>query len=157
MEQKKTRVTIVGAVYARPGMQFVYTGKTEECESCSISRVCHNLEAGRCYEVVAIRAANHVCPVHHKGTVTVDVTEAPVYIRIPAGLAKKNTTIIIKIPDCDETCDWYGECHPIGVINGQKYIITEVFPGELADCRVGSSPVLVKVIPLPGGISRNNS
>jgi len=155
MEHKKTRVTIVGAVYAQPGMKFVYTGKTEACESCSISRVCHNLEIGRLYEVVAIRAANHSCPVHHQGAVTVDVTESPLDIRIPAGLAKKNTTIILKRPDCDEACEWYAECHPAGIINGQKYIITNVLPGDPIECRIGPSPVLVKVIPLPDGLPRN--
>ena len=155
MEPKKTRVTIVGAAYARPGVQFVYTGKTEECESCSISRVCHNLEIGRRYEVVAIRAANHVCPVHHNGAVTVDVAEAPLDIRVSANIAKKNTTIVIKKPDCDEDCDWYAECHPAGVVNGQKYIITDIQPDDLVDCRVGPSPVLVKVIPLPDGLPRN--
>jgi uncharacterized protein len=157
MEQKKTRVTIVGAVFARPGMQFVYTGKTEECESCSISRVCHNLEVGRRYEVVAIRAANHACPVHHHGTVTVDVVETSVDIRIPAGQAKKNTTIVMKTPDCDEACDWYADCHPVGIMNGQKYIITEVLQDEPVDCRVGPSPVMVKVIPLPDGLPRSIS
>ena len=157
MEQKKTRVTIVGSVFARPGVQFVYTGKTEECESCSISRVCHNLETGRRYEVVAVRAANHVCPIHHQGTVTVDVVEVPIDIRIAALQAKKNTTITIKGPDCDEACLWYADCHPVGVVNGQKYIITEILPGEPVECRVGPSPVLVKVIPLPGGLPRSIS
>ena len=155
MEQKKTRVTIVGAVFARPGVQFVYTGKTGDCDSCSISRVCHNLEVGRRYEVVAIRAANHACPIHHHGTVTVDVVEIPVDIRIPALQAKKNTTIIMKTPDCDESCDWYADCHPVGIVNGQKYIITDIPPDEPVGCRVGPSPVLVKVIPLPEGLSRS--
>ena len=156
MEQKKTRVTIVGAVYAKPGFQFVYTGKTRECESCSITRVCHNLEVGRQYEVVAIRAANHSCPVHLRGAVTVDVTEAPVEIRIPANLAKKNTTILIRLPECDEACEQWADCHPAGIISGQKYIITDLQPDEPVDCRAGLSPVMVKVIPLPDGITRSS-
>lgn len=154
MEQKKTRVTIVGVAYAKPGFQYVYTGKTDECESCPIARVCHNLEVGRQYEVVAVRAANHACPVHHQGSITVDVTEAPVEIRIPGEHAKKNTTILVKTPDCDEECIWYADCHPPGVCSGQKYIITEVLEREPADCRIGPPPVLVKVIPLPGGLPR---
>ena len=149
MEQKKTRVTIVGSAYARPGIQFVYDGKTEECESCSISRVCHNLEIGKRYEVVTIRAATHSCPVHLKGTVTVDVTEAPVEIRIPAHLAKKNTTVLIKFASCDEACESYGECHPAGVVSGQKYIITEILPDDPIHCRADLKPVMVRVIPLP--------
>lgn len=157
MEQKKTRVTIVGSAYAKPGIQFVYTGKTEECESCSISRVCHNLEIGKRYEVVAIRAANHSCPVHLKGTVTVDVTEAPVDIRIPGGLAKKNTTVLIKLPVCDEACEWYAECHPAGVVSGQKYIITDILPDDLVQCRVDLKPVMVRVIPLPDVLPKISS
>ena len=155
MEQKKTRVTIVGSVYARPGIQFVYAGRTSECDSCSISRVCHNLETGRRYEVVAIRAANHSCPIHHQGAVTVDVIEAPVEIRIASNLAKKNTTILMRLPVCDETCDQYADCHPPGIIHGQKYIITDLLGNEPAECRAGLSPVLVRVIPLPDGLTRN--
>lgn len=157
MEQKKTRVTIVGAVFARPGVQFVYNGKSEECESCSINRVCHNLEIGRRYEVVAIRAATHTCPVHFNGSVTVDVAEAPVDIRIPENLAKKNTTIIIKPPDCDEACEWYADCHPIGISAGQKYIIIDIPKDSAVDCRAGQSPVMVRVIPLPDGLPKQFS
>jgi uncharacterized protein len=157
MEQKKTRVTIVGAAYAKPGVQFVYAGKTEECESCSISRVCHNLEVGRRYEVVAIRAANHSCPVHLKGAVTVDVTESPVDIRVSAGLAKKNTTVLIKLPVCDEACEWYAECHPAGVVSGQKYIITEIMPDDQIQCRSDLKPVMVSVIPLPDVLPKISS
>lgn len=157
MEQKKTRVTIVGSAYARQGVQFVYMGKTEACDSCSISRVCHNLEVGRRYEVVAIRAASHSCPVHLKGSVTVDVTEAPIEIRIPAGMAKKNTTILVKFPECDELCEWYADCHPAGIVPGQKYIITDVVLEEPIPCREGVSPVLVRVIPLPAGLPRVSS
>jgi hypothetical protein len=154
MEQKKTRVTVVGAVFAKPGVQFEYTGKSEECESCSISRVCHNLEKGRRYEVVAIRAATHYCPVHYQGAVTVDVAESPVDIRIPAQQAKKNTTVLLKLPECDEACEWYAECHPVGIISGQKYIIIDIPESHCVDCRVGPSPVLVRVIPLPGELPR---
>lgn len=157
MEPKKTRVTIVGTAYARPGFQFVYTGKTEECDSCSISRVCHNLEPGRRYEVVAIRAANHSCPVHLQGTVTVDVTESPIDVRIPANQAKKNTTITMKLPECDEACEWYADCHPAGITHGQKYIITDILPEEGIHCRIGPGPVMVRVIPLPDGLPRLSS
>ncbi len=154
MDQKKTRVTIVGAAYAKPGVQFVYTGRTEACESCAISRVCHNLETGRRYEVVAIRAANHSCPVHMKGTVTVDVIEAPVDIRVSEDLAKKNTTVIIRLPECDEACEWYADCHPAGVVSGQKYIITEILPEDQIQCRTNHTPVMVRVIPLPDVLPR---
>lgn len=157
MEQKKTRVTIVGAAYARPGVQFVYTGKTEACESCSITRVCHNLEVGRRYEVVAIRAANHSCPVHLQGAVTVDVMEAAIDIRVPVDQARKNTTILVKLPECDGVCEWYAECHPAGIINGQKYIITDILPDESINCRLGQTPVMVRVIPLPDGLPRMSS
>ncbi|NLV27673.1 MAG: UPF0179 family protein [Methanomicrobiales archaeon] len=154
MEQKKTRVTIVGSVYAKPGTQFVYVGKNDLCESCSIARVCHNLETGRRYEVVAIRAASHVCPVHHGGSVTVDVTEAPVEIRLLPDSAKKNTTISLRFPDCDEACVSFAACHPPGVVEGQKYIITEVLDEEPVACRIGPSPILVRIIPLPEGLPR---
>lgn len=156
MEQKKTRVTIVGSAYAKPGIQFVYTGRSSECDSCSISRVCHNLEVGRRYEVMAVRAANHPCPIHFRGAVTVDVAEAPVEIRIPSMLAKKNTTILIRLPECDEACEQYADCHPAGIMNGQKYIITDLPSDEPVDCRAGLSPVMVKVIPLPDALTRNS-
>ena len=152
MEKKKSKVTIVGSVYAKPGTQFVYFGRTSACESCTIARVCHNLEPGRRYEVIAIRAASHICPVHHGGAVTVDVVEAPIEIRIPPGLVKKNTTITLKSVECDEACENWASCHPIGIIEGQKYIITEVLNDDQVACRVGPSPVLVRIVPLPEGL-----
>lgn len=154
MEQKKSRVTIVGSVYAKPGTQFVYMGRADQCESCTIARVCHNLETGRRYEVVAIRAASHRCPVHHGGAVTVDVTEAPVEIRVSPDVARKNTTILMKFPECDEACDFFAACHPAGVMEGQKYIITEVLESDPIACRTGPSPVLVRIVPLPDGLPR---
>ncbi len=154
MEQKKTRVTIVGSVYAQPGTQFVYMGRADQCESCTIARVCHNLESGRRYEVVAIRAASHRCPVHHGGAVTVDVVEAPVEMRVSPELARKNTTIVVKFLECDEACESFAACHPPGVAEGQKYIITEVLEGETVPCRTGPSPVLVRIVPLPEGLPR---
>ncbi|MDD1723698.1 MAG: UPF0179 family protein [Methanospirillum sp.] len=154
MEPKKTRVTIVGSAYAKPGTQFVYQGRIDRCESCTIARVCHNLESGRRDEVVAIRAATHPCPVHHEGVTTVDVVEAPIDIRIPSDLVKKNTTIIVKFPDCDEACETWASCHPAGIVEGQKYIITEIFDDEPVACRSGPSPILVRIIPLPEGLPR---
>ena len=154
MEQKKTRVTIVGSVYAQPGTQFVYMGRADQCESCTIARVCHNLASGRRYEVVAIRAASHRCPVHHGGAVTVDVVEAPVEMRVSPELARKNTTIVVKFLECDEACESFAACHPPGVAEGQKYIITEVLEGETVPCRTGPSPVLVRIVPLPEGLPR---
>jgi uncharacterized protein len=154
MDQKKTRVTIVGSVYAKPGKQFVYMGRADQCESCTIARVCHNLESGRRYEVVAIRAASHFCPVHHGGAVTVDVTEAPVKIRVSPEIANKNTTVQIHFPICDGACESFAACHPSGVVEGQKYIITEVLNEEPVACRTGPSPVFVRIVPLPEGLPR---
>ena len=154
METKKTRVTVVGSVYAKPGSQFVYLGRSDPCESCSIARVCHNLESGRRYEVVAIRAASHPCPVHHGGAVTVDVIIAPVEMRLSPEFAKKNTTIIANFPECDEACDSFAACHPSGVVEGQKYIITEVLEDVPVGCRMGPSPVLVRIVPLPEDLPR---
>lgn len=154
MEPKKTRVTIVGSSYAKPGCQFVYEGRTAACESCSIARVCHNLEPGKRYEVTAIRAASHHCPVHHEGAVTVDVTDAPVDIRIPPELARKNTTITIHLPECDEVCPAFADCHPAGVKNGQKFIITELRDADPVPCRQGPNPVMVRIVPLPEGLPR---
>ncbi|WP_373838458.1 UPF0179 family protein [Methanospirillum sp.] len=154
MEHKKTRITIVGSVYAKPGTQFVYIGRADQCESCTIAQVCHNLESGRRYEVLAIRAASHHCPVHQGGAVTVDVTDAPVEMRISPELAQKNTTIVMKFIECDEACDFFAACHPPGVVEGQKYIITEVLESDPVPCRTGPSPVLVRVVPLPEGLPR---
>lgn len=137
MEPKKTKVTIVGSVQARPGCEFVYLGRTEECESCSIARVCHNLDIGRRYQVVAIRAATHHCPVHLNGAVTVDVLEIPMEITLPVGVAHKNTTITLRFPCNEKDCIQYGDCHPAGSREGQKYIITDITGPETDLCPLG--------------------
>ncbi len=152
MEKRKSKVTIVGSTYAHVGYQFIYEAKLPECESCSIEKVCHNLEPGKRYEIVAIRAASHACPVHLKGVVTVDVVPATIEMRLPPNLAKKNTTITIKLQKCDETCRQYFECHPAGVVNGQRYIVTKILNTDEVMCHEGLAPVLVQMIPLPDAL-----
>lgn len=154
MDQKKTKVTVVGSVLAKPGTEFVYLGKTEECCACSIAKVCHNLEIGKRYRVMAIRASTHTCPVHHMGAITVDVTEIPTEISLPVVAARKNTTITARFPCNELDCKNYGDCHPLGVQEGQKYIITDLLESESESCPLGLKLVKARIIPLPGELPR---
>ena len=79
MVKQKTKVTLIGAALAKPGLDFVYEGSTcTECENCKVRKVCHNLQPGKRYRVAAIRSnTRHDCPVHHEAVVAVDVLRLP--------------------------------------------------------------------------------
>lgn len=56
MAKVKTKVTLIGAALAKPGLDFVYEGNScPECENCKVRKTCHNLQPGRRYRVATVR------------------------------------------------------------------------------------------------------
>ncbi|MCK9276568.1 MAG: UPF0179 family protein [Methanoculleus sp.] len=150
MVQQKTKVTLIGAALAKPGLDFVYEGSTcTECEGCKVRKVCHNLQSGKKYRIVAIRSnTRHDCPVHHEAAVAVDVVEAPIVALIGADMAIANSKIRYEFSCTRGECRSYRLCRPDGIIEGDKYIVGEVLGNAPDVCERGRPLKLVELRPI---------
>lgn len=150
MAKEKTKVTLIGAGLAKPGLDFVYEGTTcPECESCKVRKVCHNLQPGKKYRVATVRTnTRHDCPVHHEAAVAVDVVEAPIVALISAEMAIANSKISYEF-SCPRTeCRSYRLCRPDGIIEGEKYVVGEVLGNAPDVCERGRPLKLVELRPV---------
>ena len=64
MPDSKTKVTLVGTVLAKQGVEFIYEGEVAECDTCKVKKACNNLQKGRKYRIVSVRTTHHECAVH---------------------------------------------------------------------------------------------
>lgn len=150
MTKPKTKVTLIGTVFARPGLDFIYEGTIcPECEKCRMRKVCHNLQAGKKYRIVTIRAnTRHDCPVHHEAVVAVDVTEAPIVALIGADMAIANSKVSYEFSCSKTACRSYRLCRPDGIVEGEKYIVGEVLGNAPEVCERGRRLKLVELRPI---------
>lgn len=149
MMKGKTKVTLIGAAFAKQGLDFVYEGNPcQECENCKVRKTCHNLQPGRKYRVDAVRTnTRHECPVHHEAVIAVDVMEAPVIALIGADMAIANSKVSYEF-SCPRTeCRSYQLCHPDGIIEGEKYVVGEVLGNAPDVCERGRALKLVELRP----------
>ena len=148
--KQKIKVTLAGVVLAKPGTDFVYEGSAcPECGECKVRKVCHNLQPGKKYRVVAVRPnTRHDCPVHHEAVVAVDVVEAPVVALISADMAIANSRISYEFSCPKTACRSYRLCRPDGIIGGEKYVVGEVLGNAPEPCERGRSLKLVELRPI---------
>ena len=59
MSDVKTKVTLVGTVLAKQGIEFVYEGEVAGCDTCKVKKACNNLQKGRKYRIVTVRTTHH--------------------------------------------------------------------------------------------------
>ena len=149
MAKEKTKVTLIGAGLAKPGLDFVYEGITcPECDSCKVRKVCHNLQPGKRYRVATVRAnTRHDCPVHHEAAVAVDVAEAPIVALIGADMAIANSKISYEFSCPRRECRSYRLCRPDGIVEGEKYVVGEVLGNAPDVCERGRALKLVELRP----------
>jgi len=150
MAKEKTKVTLIGATSAREGLEFVYEGITcAECENCKVRKVCHNLQQGKKYRIVAIRSnTRHDCPIHHEAVAAIDVMEAPIVALISADMAIANSRVSYEF-SCPRTgCRSYRLCRPDGIIEGGKYVVGEVLGNAPDVCERGRPLKLVELRPV---------
>ncbi|HMK16206.1 MAG TPA: UPF0179 family protein, partial [Methanomicrobiales archaeon] len=94
MPEAKPKVTLIGRLLARPGLEFIFEGELPECEHCRVRKACNNLQAGRKYRIVSVRtAAPHDCTIHEGGTCAVEVVESPLVALVNADMAIMNSRI----------------------------------------------------------------
>ena len=79
MAEAKTKVTLVGTVLAKQGVEFIYEGEVAGCDTCKVKKACNNLQPGRKYRIISVRTTHHDCVVHLNGTTAVEVIDAPDY------------------------------------------------------------------------------
>jgi hypothetical protein len=147
MPEAKTKVTLVGTVLAKPNSEFIYEGDTAECGTCKVKKVCHNLQKGRKYRITTVRTTHHECAIHLNGATAVEVMEAPVAALINADMAIINSRIRMELSCNKSECKSYPLCHPDGVVEGEKYVVTDVLGNAPDICTKGRSLKLVDLRP----------
>jgi uncharacterized protein (UPF0179 family) len=147
MTETKTKVTLVGTVLAKQGTEFIYEGEAAECDTCKVKKACNNLQKGRKYRIVTIRTTHHECPVHLNGATAVEVMEAPISALISPEMAITNSKITIELSCNKADCRSYALCRADGVVDGEKYIVTEVLGNAPDICEKGRALKLVEIRP----------
>jgi uncharacterized protein (UPF0179 family) len=147
MSDAKTKVTLIGTVLAKQGIEFIYEGEAAECNSCKVKKACNNLQIGRKYRIVSVRSTHHECMVHLNGATAVEVMEAPVTALINADMAIVNSKIKVDLSCNKSDCKSYPLCRPDGVVDGEKYIVTEVLGNASDICPKGRALKLVDIKP----------
>jgi uncharacterized protein (UPF0179 family) len=147
MAEAKTKVTLIGTVLARQGVEFIYEGEVAGCNTCKVKKACNNLQKGRKYRIVSVRTTHHECMVHLNGATAVEVIDAPVTALINADMAIVNSKIKLGL-SCNKTdCRSYPLCHPDGVLEGEKYIVYSVLGNAPDTCEKGRALKLVSLVP----------
>lgn len=132
-------VALIGKSQAKKGYRFIYSGIGKPCLSCKLKPVCvDKLEAGRVYEVVAVRDKVHPCELHEGGVRVVELEEAPVLTAIPSKLAIEKAIVTFNPIPCQRAqCAAYEYCATPALKAGDKCLILEVL--EKLPCGKGLS------------------
>jgi hypothetical protein len=137
MAEVKTKVTLVGTVLAKQGIEFIYEGEFAGCETCKVKKACNNLQTGRKYRIVSVRTTHHECMIHLNGATAVEVIEAPITMLINADMAIVNSKIKPDLSCNKSDCPIFQLCHPDGVVEGEKYVVTDVLGNVSESCKKG--------------------
>ena len=149
MPEAKPKVTLIGRLLARPGLEFIFEGELPECEHCRVRKACNNLQPGRKYRIVSVRtAAPHDCTIHDGGTCAVEVVESPIVALVNADMAIMNSRITFEYSCNKEECKSFELCRPDGVIDGDRYLVGEILGNAPDICEKGRALKLVELRPL---------
>ena len=133
-------VTLVGALLANKGEEYIFLGAAEKCDTCRLKNSCTNLEIGRRYRIEHVREEiKHDCSIHEDGVRVVEVTEPPIKVVIDAKRALKGSKIVFEpAADCaDNDAALADLCHPAGLKVGDRCTILNVIDeGEYKGLKV---------------------
>jgi uncharacterized protein (UPF0179 family) len=147
MAEAKTKVTLVGTVLAKQGIEFIYEGEVAGCDTCKVKKACNNLQPGRKYRIVSVRTTHHECMVHLYGATAVEVMEAPITVLINADMAIVNSKIKLDLSCNKSVCRSFPLCRPDGVVEGEKYVVADVLGNASDICEKGRVLKLVDIKP----------
>jgi uncharacterized protein (UPF0179 family) len=147
MAESKSKVTLVGTVLARQGVEFIYEGEAPGCDNCKVKKACNNLQKGHKYRIVTVRTTHHECAVHLNGATAVEVTESPITILISPEMAIINSKIKPDFSCNKGDCRSFALCRPEGVVEGEKYTVVDVLGNASDICDKGRALKLVEIRP----------
>ena len=149
MPEAKPKVTLIGRLLARPGLEFIFEGELPECEHCRVRKACNNLQSGRKSRIVSVRTtAPHDGSIHEGGTCAVEVVESPIVALVNADMAIMNSRITFEFSCNKEECKSFELCRPDGVIEGERYLVGEILGNAPDICEKGRALKLVELRPL---------
>lgn len=147
--QSKPRITLIGISLATPGLEFIYEGELQECETCKVRKACNNLQQGRRYRITEVRkGSRHECAVHREAACAVNVIEAPLIALVSADMAIPNSSIQYILPCNRMDCRSLELCRPDGIIEGERYLVGEILGNAPEPCERGRMLKLVELRPL---------
>jgi uncharacterized protein (UPF0179 family) len=148
MADGKTKITLIGALIAVKGTEFVYQGPHAACDGCKVFKVCNNLQKGRRYRIVSVRTSTlHPCRLHEGGVYAVEVEEAPIVMLIAAEKGIVNSTLQLEYTCRNDGCKSYELCHPDGAIEGERYVVGEILGSAPEPCEKGRNLKLAELRP----------
>ena len=101
MTEVKTKVTLVGTVMAKQGVEFIYEGEVAGRDNREVKKACNNLQPGST-SMVSVRTTRRQCGVPFNGTAALQVMDAPVFALINADMAIVNSKIKLDL-SCPKT------------------------------------------------------
>ncbi|HUW67070.1 MAG TPA: UPF0179 family protein [Candidatus Nanoarchaeia archaeon] len=142
-----TTVTLIGIRMAKPGTEFIFRGKSLDCNGCKVKSTCMNLEKGGRYKVVRVRDAPSLeCSIHDGGVKAVEVIKAPWTVMIESKKAFDGSTIVYETINCDEeACNSKKLCNNPGPIPGEKYTILTIKGEPEEKCPNGFALNIVEI------------
>ncbi|MBP2132774.1 uncharacterized protein (UPF0179 family) [Methanomicrobium sp. W14] len=149
MSENQTRITLIGKLLSKPGLEFIYKGELPECEGCRMFKVCNNLVPKRRYRVTGLKNDTvHSCNIHYGGVCAVEVVEAPVAALVDSKKAILNSEISYE-PSCTEAgCKNYDLCLAEGLSEGERYLVSSVSDSQGFECLRGKTLKKVELSPL---------
>ncbi len=147
MAKGNPSITLIGVDLAKTGIEFIFNGPAAECDACKLRNTCLNLAVGRRYRIASTRGtAQHKCSLHDIGVRAVEVVESPSVVTIDAKKAFSGSTIVYKQSECEtHDCKIYELCHPGGIEQGEKLVISAVIGDAPEACAEGKSLKLVEL------------
>jgi uncharacterized protein (UPF0179 family) len=141
-----TTVTLIGIRMAKPGTEFIFRGKSQDCNGCKVKSTCMNLDKGTRYKVMSVRDAPSLeCSIHDGGVQAVEVIKAPWTVMIESKKAFDGSTIVYESIDCDEKCNSKKLCNNPGPIPGEKYTILTIVGEPEEKCAKGFALKIVEM------------
>lgn len=140
-------ITLVGEDIAKEGLSFLFYGMGEECKRCRLRIACIDaLEKGRMYTIKEVKDTEHKCFLHNFGKVkVVDVEKAEIDCLMDSKKVFEGSTIHFESQDCPETCIFYKNCNPDGLVNGDSCKIVKDGGKHSNECPQGKNLTKVKL------------
>jgi uncharacterized protein (UPF0179 family) len=139
-------ITLCGKDWAKVGMEFIFLGGKQECESCRLKNICLRLREGAKYKIVGLRNGEvHECPLHDEGVIAVEVVELPIMALIDSKVAVEGAKIRFE-KRCDNLdCELYNLCNPLELKDGDSVVVKAIVGDPPISCPKGYSLKIVEL------------